>query len=117
MLIKKNNNKQGERNMSTKNIKQFIKEHNEFPLNKKISEPLDSKGAKIIIDVINSYHDEPGHNLADMEENYVGVDIPLVLRTRKFYQETKAEILALGFKDHWENFSYRSFGLREKGRA
>ena len=29
----------------------------------------------------------------------------------------KIAYYTLGFKDHWENFSYRSFGLREKGRA
>ena len=103
--------------MTTQNIKQFIKEHNEFPLNKKISEPLDIKGAEMIINEINSYHDEPGHSLMDMEENYIGVNISEVIRTRKFYQETKADLLALGFKDHWESFSYKSSGVRKKGRA
>ena len=100
--------------MTTVNINQFIKEHNAFPLNKKISEPLDIKGAEMIIDVINSYHDEPGHSLADMEENYAGLNLGLVMRTRKFYQDTKAELLALGFKDHWESFSYESSGVRKK---
>ena len=100
--------------MTTKNIEQFIKEHNEFPLNKKISMPLDIKGAEMIIDAVNCYHDEPGHTLMDMEENYIGVDISEVIRTRKFYQETKAEVIALGFKDHWESFSYQSSGVRKK---
>ncbi len=100
--------------MTTKNIKQFIKEHNEFPLNKKISEPLDNKGAEMIINVINSYHDEPGHSLADLDSGDYSVNAGEVIRTRKFYQETKAELLALGFKDHWESFSYESSGVRKK---
>jgi len=100
--------------MTTKNIEQFIKEHNEFPLNKKISMPLDIKGAEMIINEINSYHDEPGHSLMDMEENELGLNLGLVMRTRKFYQETKAEVIALGFKDHWESFSYESSGVRKK---
>ena len=100
--------------MTTKNIKQFIKEHNEFPLNKKISEPLDNKGAEMIINEINSYHDEPGHSLADLDSGDYYGNAGEVIRTRKFYQETKAEVIALGFKDHWESFSYESSGVRKK---
>ena len=82
--------------MTTKNIKQFIKEHNEFPLNKKISEPLDNKGAEIIFNEVNKFFDEP-------DSSGEG-SVAYTLSVKRFYEKVKSELLSLGFKDHWENF-------------
>ena len=83
--------------MTIKNINKFIKEHNDFPLNKKISEPLDNEGAEIIFNEVNKFFDEP-------DSSGEG-SVACTMSVKRFYEKVKSELLSLGFKDHWENFN------------
>ena len=73
----------------TKNLREWIADNNAFPLSKKIELPLDNDSAKLIFDRINSQLEDGAYPV-----------------TRKWLEQIKAQLEAMGFKDHWKGYKY-----------
>ena len=70
-------------------LKEWIGDHNAFPLTKKVKLPLSDDSVKLIFDEINS----------NLEDGVHPID-------RKRLNKIKSQLEKLGFVDHWKGYKY-----------
>tara|TARA_R110002020_G_scaffold116250_1_gene266499 strand:- start:2100 stop:2366 length:267 start_codon:yes stop_codon:yes gene_type:complete len=70
-------------------LREWIADHNAFPLTKKIELPLSDDNVKLIFDEINS----------NLEDGVYPTD-------RKRLNKIKSQLEKLGFVDHWKGYKY-----------
>tara|TARA_R100000988_G_C3999306_1_gene167896 strand:+ start:482 stop:781 length:300 start_codon:yes stop_codon:yes gene_type:complete len=73
----------------TKNLREWIADHNAFPLSKKIELPIDKDSAKLIYDQINSTLEDGAYP-----------------KHRAWLNKVKQDLETMGFKDHWKGYKY-----------